>query len=152
MANINRFNGGFKGPFSNFYNAKCEYQGLAFKNSEAAFQAAKTLDGEERKKFLTLNPSEAKKLGRKIHLRADWEEVKYQVMLEVLKSKFQDPELRKLLLETGDDILIENTTGWHDNEWGDCECDKCKSVLGKNLLGKALMEIRTAIQEQADNN
>jgi len=145
MAKTNRFNGGFKGPFSNFLKAECEYEGLTFRNSEAAFQAAKTLDNEERKKFQNLNPSEAKKLGRSIKLRPDWEAVKYQVMLDVLRSKFQDATLRNLLLATGDDVLIEDTTGWHDNEWGDCACEGCRNTPGNNLLGKALMDIRATL-------
>jgi len=150
MSKINRFNGGFKGPFSNFFKAACEYQGLTFKNSEAAFQAAKTLDEEERKKFQNLNPSDAKKLGRSVKLRADWEEVKYQVMLDVLYSKFQDNTLRNLLLETGNDHLIEDTTGWHDNEWGDCACERCINTPGNNLLGKALMEIRQTLLSSSE--
>jgi len=148
MGKEHRFSGEFKNPLSNFYKAECVYEGLVYRNSEAAFQAAKVLDNETRKKFQNLNPSEAKRLGRNVTLRKDWEEVKYQVMLDVLHSKFQDTTLRNLLLETGDDILIEDTMGWHDNIWGDCLCPKCKNITGKNLLGKALMEVRASLRQQ----
>jgi len=150
MGKEHRFSGGFKNPFSNVYKAECEYEGLVYRNSEAAFQAAKVLDDETRKKFQNLNPSEAKRLGRNVTLRKDWEEVKYQVMLDVLHSKFQDTTLRNLLLGTGDDLLIEDTTGWHDNIWGDCLCPKCESITGKNLLGKALMEVRASLRQQKE--
>jgi len=134
--------GGREHPFSNYYNAPCRYKGLYYQNAEAAFQSAKTLDEEERRKFTTLSPGAARRLGRKTLLRDDWEAVKYSVMMEVLRSKFQDTELWSLLIETGADIIVENTTGWHDNVWGNCECPKCADEEGRNLLGKALMELR----------
>ena len=77
MGKEHRFSGEFKNPLSNFYKAECEYEGLVYRNSEAAFQAAKVLDNETRKKFQNLNPSEAKRLGRNVTLRKDWGDVKY---------------------------------------------------------------------------
>jgi len=139
------FSGGIKHPFSNYHPSKCEYEGLQYENGEAAFQSAKTLNKEERRKFQTVNPSAAKRMGRQLELRPNWEEVKYNVMLDILLSKFQEPSLKQMLLDTGSKIIVEDTTGWHDNEWGDCSCEKCKSQQGKNLLGKALVEIRTKI-------
>ena len=56
-------------------------------------------------------------------------------MYQILKSKFQNPELSKLLLETGDCELIEGNT-WGDQFWG-----VCKGV-GENNLGKLLMKVR----------
>ena len=41
----------FRGEYaflSNFYDAPVEYNGLSFRNSEAAFQAQKTIDEIER--------------------------------------------------------------------------------------------------------
>ena len=147
MLQTHRFRGGFKHPFSNFYKAECIYEGLTFQNTEAAFQSAKTLDPTQRKCFQNLSPSESKRLGRAISLRPDWEAIKYQVMVDVLISKFEDQELKQLLLDTGDDWLIEDTTGWHDNEWGDCTCEKCQNIVGNNLLGKALVEVRDLIKK-----
>lgn len=134
------------GCFSNFYPCNVTFDGLTFKNSEAAWQAQKTLSESQRRDFTTLNPSEAKKKGRRVTLRKDWEDVKYQLMVDVCKAKFsQNPELKRILLSTGDEELIENTTGWHDNIWGNCDCDRCKNIVGKNLLGKALMRVREEI-------
>ena len=71
----------FRGKYfflSNFYNCPVSYAGLTFENNEAAFQSAKC--PERMKEFCKLNPSEAKRLGRKVRLRKDWEEAKNKVM------------------------------------------------------------------------
>ena len=127
---------------SNFYECPITYNGLTYLNSEAAFHAQKTLDNNQRKQFTTLTPSESKKLGRKITLRSDWEQVKTRVMYEICRAKFyQNEELAEKLLATGDEYLEEGTW-WHDNCWGNCYCDKCKNIAGENRLGKILMQIR----------
>lgn len=63
-------------------------------------------------------------------------------MVGVLICKFGNPELRKILLSTGDEELVEDTTSWHDNIWGNCDCPRCRNIPGQNLLGKALMQVR----------
>ena len=84
----------------------------------------------------------------KSEVEAHWEEVKDDVMLKVLRSKFRNNEdLRNKLLETGDAILIEGTTGWHDNYWGICSCEKCGGV-GKNMLGTLLMQVRDEMRSE----
>lgn len=83
----------FRGEYyflSNFYLAPVTYNGMRFENNEAAFQAAKC--PERMAEFCCLNPSEAKKLGRMVKLRGDWEAVKDTVMYEICKAKFsQNP-------------------------------------------------------------
>ena len=138
--------GGRSHPFSNYYPAPATYEGLTFTTGEGAFQAAKTRDTVVRSEFADIDPGVAKAKGRKLELRPDWEKVKFQVMLDVLRSKFQDPVLRKMLLDTGEHMIIEDTTGWHDNVWGNCRCDKCLGIQGTNLLGKALMSIRAELR------
>lgn len=82
-----------------------------------------------------------------VKLREDWEKVKYDCMKITLRCKFtQNKNLKEKLLATKDAILIEDTTGWHDNIWGDCNCVRCKNKKGENLLGKALMEIRDELK------
>jgi len=135
------------GCFSNFYNCTVTFEGITYKNSEAAWQAQKVENKEERKTFADLDPSKAKSLGRRVKLRSDWEDVKYGLMAKVLYCKFsQHPELQNILLETGDNYIEENTTGWHDNVWGNCHCPKCQKIKGQNLLGKALMDVREVLQ------
>lgn len=110
----------FKGDFfflSNFYERPVLYEGLVYQNTEAAFQAAKCESIHDRMQFCTLRPSQAKQLGRRVHLRSDWEEVKDQIMRDILQCKFsQSPHLKKLLLETGDALLVEGNT-WHDRDY-----------------------------------
>ena len=67
----------FRGAYdflSNFYPAPITYNGLVFQNNEAAFQAAKC--PERSAEFCFLNPSEAKRLGRRVKLRNDWDQIK----------------------------------------------------------------------------
>lgn len=140
------------GCFSNFYPCTVEYEGIVYPNSECAWQSLKTFDMDSRDKFATYTPAGAKKMGRRVSLRSDWEEVKYDLMVEVCYAKFSQNEgLKKILLSTGDEEIIENTTPWHDNIWGNCECEKCKNKEGKNLLGKALMEVRKSLNNYEDS-
>ena len=129
----------FEGKYfflSNFYECPVLYNMLTYQNSEAAFHAQKTFDFETRKKFTTLNPSEAKRLGRIISLREDWEEVKLEHMKAILLCKFeQNPELKEKLIATYPHELIEGNW-WHDTYWGVC------NGVGQNNLGKILMELR----------
>lgn len=131
------------GCFSNFYPCKVEFDGIVYQNSEAAWQAQKTLAKHKRMEFAQMTASNAKRAGRRVTLREDWEEVKYNLMVEVLRAKFtQNEELGKVLKSTGDATIVENTTGWHDNLWGSCSCPRCDGITGQNLLGKALMQVR----------
>ena len=124
---------------SNFYPVEIKLDGIVYPNAETAFQAQKTLDVEERRKFSMLkNPVQAKRLGRKVKLRDDWEEVKLDIMTEIVSQKFlQHPHLIEMLLQTGDEELVEG------NKWGDRFWGVCKGK-GKNHLGKILMKIRDA--------
>jgi predicted NAD-dependent protein-ADP-ribosyltransferase YbiA (DUF1768 family) len=63
----------------------------------------------------------------------------------VLASKFQDPALLTLLLETGDEELCE-VNEWHDQFWGVCSCPK-HGGTGENNLGKALMRLRASLRD-----
>ena len=119
---------------SNFYEVPVTYNSLTFKSSEAAFQAQKCT--ERSKEFTALSASQAKRLGRHVNLRADWEDIKLQEMEKIVTAKFkQNPDLMQKLIFTGDEELIEGNT-WHDTYWGVCK------GIGENHLGKILMEIR----------
>jgi ribA/ribD-fused uncharacterized protein len=139
----------FDGEFaflSNFYPSPISDGNLIFPTVEHMFQAAKTVNIEEYEEIAAADtPGRAKRLGRKVTLREDWEEVKDEMMYQALWLKFSIPELREKLLATGDKELIEGNT-WHDNTWGDCSCDHCKDIKGKNKLGKLLMQIREEIK------
>ena len=133
---------------SNFYNASCIFEEKLYPTVEHAFQAAKSLDHAERDWIAAAgSPGLAKRLGRRINLRPDWEKVKFDVMEECLRSKCADPALKQKLLATGDEELVEGNY-WHDNTWGDCSCEKCKDIIGRNMLGNILMKLRTEFMEE----
>lgn len=138
------------GPFkdqyhwlSNMYPCPVFFEGQTYSCSEAAFQAAKCQDPKDRTPFLSLNGYQAKKLGRKVHLRPDWEQVKIPIMRGILAQKFsqQNHKLVFQLLETEDAELIEYNT-WHDTFWG----VDTNTNTGKNMLGKLLMETRAKLR------
>ena len=133
----------FKGEYfflSNFYPTKIKYNGIQYLNNEAAFQAQKCTTMEDRIKFSYLNPSDAKKLGRRIILRNDWESVKISIMREIVFEKFkQNPHLTEKLLDTGN-VYLEEGNDWGDRIWGTV------NGVGRNELGKILMEVRKEIK------
>ena len=124
---------------SNFYPSPILYEGIVYPTNEHFFQAMKTMDQEERKKIAAADtPGQAKRLGRHVQLRADWERIKVDVMRTGLMLKFTDAELAQKLIDTGDEELIEGNW-WHDTTWGVC------NGVGQNKLGKILMRVREEI-------
>lgn len=142
---IKHFNNEYE-KFSNFYPCEVYFEGRTYPTTEHAFQAAKTIDKMERKKISEAEtPSIAKRLGRNVRLRKDWDIIKISIMKRLLIHKFSIDEFKTLLISTGDADIIEGNY-WHDNYWGDCYCKKCKDIKGKNQLGKLLMKIREMIK------
>lgn len=123
---------------SNFYPCKVTLlNGLTFENAEAAFQSYKVLSLEDKKRFCNLSGAEAKKLGRNIKLRPDWNEIRLKAMYSVLMAKFKNKDLAEKLLNTPQ--YIEETNTWNDTFWGVC------NGIGENKLGKCLMLVRDKI-------
>jgi ribA/ribD-fused uncharacterized protein len=122
---------------SNFFPSKITYEGVTYPTVEHAFQAQKTLDNDHRIRMSKYaKPNEAKRAGGRLKLRKDWEEVKFQIMLELVRLKFRKgSKLAKELLHTGNAKLVEGNW-WNDVTWGVC------GGRGKNWLGKILMQIR----------
>ena len=131
----------FRGEYeflSNFYPAKMFFKGIPYLNSEAAYQAQKCVRAGDKKQFSELSADEAKRLGSRVPLRPDWNEVKASVMERVICAKFaQHPRLAKKLLETGNKQLYEGNR-WHDTFWG----IDMKTQEGENHLGQILMDLR----------
>lgn len=131
---------GFFGDYrflSNFQLCQVEFDGDLYGSAEAAFQAAKTLNFRERAAFQAMSPAEAKKAGRKLSLRPDWEAVKFDIMLSVVFDKFyRNLDLRKRLVTTFP-AYLEETNHWNDQIWG---CDYIEG--GENRLGKILGKVR----------
>jgi ribA/ribD-fused uncharacterized protein len=135
----------FRGQYfflSNFCEVPVIYDGITYLNNEVAFQAQKTINKEERIDFSMLNPSQAKRMGRRVSLRPDWEDVKFDIMYEICKAKFtQNQSYKENLLKTGDAELIEGND-WGDKIWGQVD------GIGENHLGKILMRIREELKNE----
>jgi N-glycosidase YbiA len=128
---------------SNFFPCQIKIGKLIFDTSEHAYQAEKTLvDFEKDKIRQCKTPGQSKRLGQKITIRQDWEVVKLDCMEKVLRVKFSHPEMKKLLLETGTQELIEGNK-WSDKFWGMTLEDE--KWIGENHLGKILMKIRSEL-------
>lgn len=146
---INSFSG--ENDFlSNFYKAPVYYfvekaeMDIPFATSENAYQFAKIdpklVELNEIVKWQICTPGKAKRMGQKVELRSDWEQVKIPIMEKILRSKFEDELLRYKLLQTGTQELVEGNT-WGDTFWGVC------NGKGSNHLGKLLMKIRKDFQQ-----
>lgn len=143
--------GAFDGEFaflSNFYPSPIsDEDGITYPTVEHYFQAMKSLDKSERFNIaIQPTPGKAKRRGRRVALRSDWEQIKEDVMYEALQKKFVDDPLKEKFLATGNEWLEEGNT-WHDNYWGVCHCDRCQDTIGQNHLGKLLMRVRTELME-----
>jgi ribA/ribD-fused uncharacterized protein len=139
MSKIESFSGDYR-FLSNFFRATRTIilDGVEYWSIEHAYQAAKTLDYTERAQFRFGTPSEAKRLGKTVKIRQDWEHVKEDFMLDFLRQKFIDTDLEEKLVSTGDAELIEG------NYWGDVYWGVCKGI-GLNRLGVLLMQVRSEI-------
>ena len=131
---------------SNFWPCQIEYEGLVYPSVENAYQASKTIDKSLRETFVTMTSGKAKRAGRDIERNdqtfrglLEWKRIKLEVMRELTFKKYQNPELAKLLLDTGEQELIEG------NDWGDVFYGMCNGV-GQNHLGKIIMEVRTSLR------
>lgn len=134
---------GKNGFLSNYYECDVLYDGIHYKSAEAAFQAQKCENPEDRKKFAVLSASESKKLGRRVKLRSDWGRNKFIIMEQIVKAKFeQNPELAKRLIDTGDAPLLEGNS-WGDTTWG----VDSKTGIGSNNLGVILMDTRDELKD-----
>lgn len=132
------------GCFSNFASHPIKLDGQTWPTSEHYFQAQKfagTSHAEEIR--LTVSPMVAARMGRdrKRPLRADWDEVKDDIMRQAVLAKFtQHPDLRETLLATGEAQIVEHTA--NDNYWADGG-----DGSGRNMLGVILMETRERLRQ-----
>lgn len=137
---------------SNFYPAEVRMSGMEYPTVEHAFQAAKTTDPNLRWKVRAAGtPGEAKRMGKNLELRPDWEEIKLEVMLALVRYKFtHHAELAKKLLATGNATLVEGND-WGDTFWGACRkgFHGQAPLEGQNHLGLILMKVRDEIRHNS---
>lgn len=132
------------GEFSNFASYPIFLSDKTWPTTEHYFQAQK-FAGTEHEEIIRLeeSPMKAARMGRDRNrpLRSDWESVKDNVMRTALFAKFsQHPELRSLLLGTGEATIVEHTE--NDNYWGDGG-----DGTGRNMLGIMLMDLRSQLRK-----
>ena len=135
----------FSGEFhflSNFSRSSFCLHGYAYPTVEHYFQALKmTNEVDFQRVRESYTPGDAKRLARSLPKRAFWDQMKVDIMLCGLREKFkQNPSLKKRLLETGDEILVEGNT-WNDTFWG------VYKGTGLNTLGVLLMQVRAELNE-----
>jgi len=71
---------------SNFYPCRIIIEDLVFISVEAAFQATKCRNFGDRWIFEGIAGADAKKLGRRVKLRSDWESVKIPYLTELVSQ------------------------------------------------------------------
>jgi ribA/ribD-fused uncharacterized protein len=131
------------GCFSNFSSHGVALDGAWWPTVEHYFQAQKfagTPHVERIRRAET--PKRAAELGRSraVPLRADWEQVKDEVMLRAVRRKFEThAALRALLLATGNEEIVENAPS--DYYWGGGA-----DGSGLNRLGQVLMRVRAEMR------
>lgn len=134
------------GCFSNFSAHGFELDNAWWPTSEHYFQAQKFVGTSLAEQVRQArSPKEAASLGRRrsLPLRPDWEQVKDEIMLQAVLRKFEThADIRAILLKTGEEEIIENTTT--DYYWG-CGTDGS----GRNMLGKTLMRVRQILCDRA---
>jgi ribA/ribD-fused uncharacterized protein len=143
---------------SNFSPVKMKFAGMDFHTSEQLFMylKAKYFEDEEMAQMIATrgqDPKDAKKFGRQVtgFDISEWANARESMMQIALQRKFMDDDLFKLLLSTGDKILVEGSP--YDKIWGVGLAYDSKEILneenwdGLNLLGKVLMKVRGEIKQ-----
>ena len=141
------------GEFSNWYECPFVIDDFKYFCVEQYMMAQKAKmfhDAESYTKILRANsPSGCKRRGKMVipFNQKAWDEVKYDIVKTGNRAKYeQNPDLKKLLLSTGNSIMAEASP--KDAVWGigmDAETAATTDPSGwpgDNLLGKILMELR----------
>jgi ribA/ribD-fused uncharacterized protein len=139
---IKQFNGGYN-FLSNFYPSPIRIDGVSWSTVEHYYQAMKSKDAKWQDKVRDADaPRDARRMGRRVKIRDDWEYVKDSIMEKAVRTKFtQHAYLKRLLLNTGD-LELEEGNNHRDKYWG----IDLKTGIGKNMLGKILMKIRDELR------
>lgn len=131
---------------SNFSSFELLWRNRRFHTSEAAYQYEKFADTATSVAldiYLAPSAHEAFKIAEanKGMRRKDWDAVKIDIMIGILRAKVEQHEyVRRKLLATGDRCLIENA--WRDSYWG-----WGPERTGLNMLGTLWMRVRAELRE-----
>ena len=133
-------------PLDNFAPFGLTMDNEYFQTSEHAFQYLKFVDtnkevAESIKKSFSPNDARSIAHENKASRLANWPDIKYEKMEEVLKFKVeQNPIVKECLLNTKDYLIAECCID-EDTDWG---IDN--SNQGENHLGKIWMKIRDELR------
>lgn len=147
MPRIDQFVGEYR-FLSNF--AEVSHGVYGYRTNEHFFQAMKTTDLVRRDQIKRcMTPGQAKRMGRHVILREDWEAIKDEVMITGLRAKFKPGTMLAASLVTTHPAELVEGNHWHDNYWGNCDCGtayQCrKDKPGRNKLGIMLMIVRNEL-------
>jgi ribA/ribD-fused uncharacterized protein len=130
--------------FSNFAPYAIDLDGERWPTTEHYYQAQKFTDPVLQAKIRAAEkPIIAKSLADKHRdqMRSDWDIVKEDVMYRAVRCKFAlHPELRALLLATGDEDIAEDGPN-KDPYWG-----LGRDGTGLNRLGKIIERVRAELR------
>jgi hypothetical protein len=135
---------------SNFSAFTLAWRGMRFDTSEAAYHWEKFTNpglGRPSVRLAIASAPSAHEAFRIAQMhkhlrRPDWDEVKVDIMREILRAKVEQHEyVHRKLLATGDRELIEDS--WRDDFWG-----WGPNRDGQNMLGKLWMELRAELRAQ----
>lgn len=127
---------------SNFSAVNIDVGGFIVPSVEHAYQGAKATCVEDAQKvYHAATPGQAKRAGRLITCRQDWDTVRVGFMSLYVEQKFtHEPQLREKLLATGTAKLYEGNH-WGDTFWG----VDLTTFQGQNVLGNILMDVRSKV-------
>ncbi|KAK3679267.1 hypothetical protein LTR78_000828 [Recurvomyces mirabilis] len=141
------------GFMSQWYEASFEVDGVKYLTAEMWMMIEKEI---ARKMMETTVPAEHQALGRKAKgfNRKKWDEHKSRIVEEGNYHKFtkckEKPEMRKMLLATGDRELIEASPT--DRIWGvgfgAADAEANREDWGENKLGEAMMVVREKLRKE----
>jgi len=129
------------GWMSNFERSPMTIDGIVYQTNEHYYQSQRSHVKELQEWIAAApNPFAAMKAGRALRPEeetANWESIKFDVMLKGLRAKYtQNPTLKQKLLDTGDAYIHEDSPT--DMVWG---------IKGKDMLGKLLMQVREELRK-----
>lgn len=152
-----------KSCLSQWYPCKIHLNGNVFHSAEQYMMAQKAMLFQDKQTFERImkadNPRQCKALGREVKGFDEkmWDAAKYKIVLDANYLKFtQNDKLRRFLLATGKDILVEASP--YDKVWGIGMDEKSPDAnnpalwIEKNMLGFALMEVRDMIKNDDEEN
>ena len=133
---------------TNFYLAAILLAGKIWPTSEHYYQAAKFTDMELQKQIREKDyPRQALELAHqnKDKVRSDWNNINLGMMAQAVYQKFlQHEDLKKLLIDTGNNVLIEDAQE-KDKFYG-----AGPDYKGQNYLGRILMAVRAKLVGEKD--